>query len=231
MQYRSSSLDPEEMSVQLSPTSYALLGLLSLRRWTTYELTQQAQRSLRYLYPRAERHLYAEAKRLADAGLARSESTFTGKRRTTTYAITAAGRKALQHWLRTQPAPPVLEAEVLLRSFFGELGRQEDLLGALESARTRAIETQRELAEMAQRRLDGAAPFPERDRVVVLTMRFVADFHRLVEEWTEWAADEIATWGHPDGRDWKGARKVMADIAERGTMTLSPDSTDEFRPA
>ena len=98
------------MPVQLSPTSYALLGLLSLRRWTTYELTQQAQRSLRFLYPRAERHLYAEAKRLAEAGLARSESTFTGRRRGTTYAITPAGRKALQEWLRTRPGPPVLEA-------------------------------------------------------------------------------------------------------------------------
>ena len=205
--------------MQLSPTSYALLGLLSLRRWTTYELTQQAQRSLRFLYPRAERHLYAEAKRLAEAGLARSEPTFTGRRRGTTYAITPAGRKALQEWLRTRPAPPVLEAEVLLRSFFGEFGRRQDLAAALESARIQAIGTQRELAEMAQSRLDGSAPFPERTGVVVLTMRFVADFHRLLEQWAEWAAREAATWEHPDGRDWKGAEKVMLDIAQGGKVT------------
>jgi len=207
------------MPVQLSPTSYALLGLLSLRRWTTYELTQQAQRSLRFLYPRAERHLYAEAKRLAEAGLARSEPTFTGKRRGTTYAITPVGRQALQEWLRTRPGPPVLEAEVLLRSFFGELGRQQDLAAALEAARIQAIGTQRELAEMAKSRLDGSAPFPERTGVVVLTMRFVADFHRLLEQWAEWAARETATWEHPDGRDWEGADKVMLDIAQSGTVT------------
>jgi DNA-binding PadR family transcriptional regulator len=200
--------------VELSPTSYALLGLLSLRRWTTYELAQQAQRSLRFLYPRAERILYAEAKRLAEAGLARSEPTFTGKRRSTNYAITPTGRRALQAWLRTEPAPPVLEAEVLLRSFFGELGRPEDLLAALEATRAQAIEAQRELAAMAQERLGGGAPFPERVGVVVLTMRFVTDFQRLLEAWAEWAAGEVATWGHPDGRDWKGARKVMADIAK-----------------
>jgi DNA-binding PadR family transcriptional regulator len=231
MQYSASSLDREEISVQLSPTSYALLGLLSLRPWTTYELTQQAQRSLRYLYPRAERHLYAEAKRLADAGLARTESKFTGKRPSTTYAITTAGRKALQDWLRTPPAPPVLEAEVLLRSFFGEFGRREDFLAALESARTQAIATQQELAEMAQRRLDGTAPFPERVGVVVLTMRFVTDFHRLLEDWTNWAADEIATWKHPDGRDWKAARNVMADIANHTRPPLNPHKTDEPHPA
>jgi PadR family transcriptional regulator AphA len=208
--------DLEEMSVHLSPTSYALLGLLSLRRWTTYELTQQAQRSLRFLYPRAERHLYAEAKRLADGGLARAESTYTGKRRSTIYAITPRGRKALQAWLRTQPAPPVLEAEVLLRSFFAEFGDRQDLLAALETARTQAIETQRELAVMAQSRLHGAAPFPERTGVVVLAMRFVADFHRLLADWAQWAADEVATWEHPDGRDWEHARDVMADIANGG---------------
>ena len=200
--------------MELSPTSYALLGLLSLRRWTTYELAQQAQRSLRFLYPRAERILYAEAKRLAEAGLARSEATFTGKRRSTNYAITPAGRKALQAWLRTEPAPPVLEAEVLLRSFFGEFGRQEDLLAALETTRTQAIEVQRELAAMAEERLGGGAPFTERVGVVVLSMRFVTDFQRLLEEWAEWAAGEVATWEHPDGRDWKGARTVMVDIAK-----------------
>jgi DNA-binding PadR family transcriptional regulator len=200
--------------VELSPTAYALLALLSLRRWTTYELAQQAQRSLRFLYPRAERILYAEAKRLAEAGLARSETTFTGKRRATNYAITPAGRKALREWLRTEPAPAVLEAEVLLRSFFGELGRLEDLLAALEATRTQAIEVQRELAAMASERLGGGAPFPERTGVVVLTMRFVTDFQRLLEEWAEWAAGEVATWEHPDGRDWKGARKVMQDIAK-----------------
>ena len=197
----------------LSPTSYALLGLLSVRPWTTYELAQQAQRSLRFLYPRAERHLYAEAKRLADDGYALAEVGFTGKRKSTTYAITPAGRKVLREWLRTQPAPPVLEAEVLLRSFFADLGRQRDLVSALEAARADAITAQLELATMAQSSVDGSAPFPERIAMGALTMRFVADFHRLVEDWTTWAAREVATWEHADGREWKGARKVMSDIA------------------
>jgi DNA-binding PadR family transcriptional regulator len=197
----------------LSTTSCALLGLLSVRPWTTYELANQTKRSLRFFFPRAERHLYAEVKRLADAGLARSETTFTGKRRTTTYAITPAGRKALRDWLRTEPAPPVLEAEILVRSFFADSGRREDLLAALEVAREQAIAAQRELATMAQSSLDGEAPFPERASVGALGMRFVTDFHRLMESWAEWAAGEVATWEYPDGRDWDGAGAVMADVA------------------
>ena len=199
--------------MDLSPTSYALLGLLALRPWSTYELANQASRSLRFFFPRAERHLYAEAKRLAGAGYATSEEGFTGKRRTTTYAITPAGRRALKDWMRTEPAPVVLEAEIVLRTFFAEAGRPKDVIASLEVARRQAAEAREELAGMAQTWVDGRAPFPERAAMGALSMRFVADFHRLVEEWSAWAAGEVATWQHADGRDWRGTGDVFADIA------------------
>lgn len=201
--------------MELTPTSFALLGLLAVRPWTTYELAHQAKRSLRFFFPRAERHLYTEAKRLADDGLARADVAFTGKRRSTTYAITPAGRKALRAWLRTEPAPPVLEAEVLVRAFFADAGRRADLRAALAAAREQAVDTQHELATMAQAWLDGEAPFPERAPVGALTMRFVADFHRLLESWAEWADAEVATWEHADGREWSGAAAVFSDVARR----------------
>jgi DNA-binding PadR family transcriptional regulator len=191
-----------------------LLGLLAIRPWTTYELANQAKRSLQFFLARAERHIYAEAKRLADAGLARAQVGFTGKRRSTTYSITPAGRKALAAWLRTQPAPPVLEADVLVRAFFAENGHPGDLLNSLEAARQQAVEAQRDLAGMARARLDGEGPFPERTAVGALAMRFVVDFHRLLEEWSIWAATQVATWEHPDGREWEGALEVMRDVAE-----------------
>ena len=202
--------------MQLSPTSFALLGLLALRPWTTYELAHQTKRSLRFFFPRAERHLYAEAKRLTEAGLATSEVAFTGKRARTTYAITPAGRKALRAWLRTDPAPPALEAEVVLRAFFADSGRREDLLSALDAARRQAVEAQGDLAAMAQAGLDGDPPFPERLAVGALSMRFVVDFHRLLESWAAWAAGEVATWEHADGRNWDGAAEVFADVARAG---------------
>jgi DNA-binding PadR family transcriptional regulator len=199
--------------MQLTPTSFALLGLLSIRPWTTYELAVQTKRSLRFFFPRAERHLYAEAKRLTEAGLARTEVAFTGKRRSTTYVITPAGREALEAWLGTEPAPPVLEAEVLLRSFYADSGRPEDLLAALEVARQQAVAAQRDLAAMAQATLDGESAFPERTAVGALGLRFVTDFHRLLEQWATWAAGEVATWEHADGRDWEGAMATIADVA------------------
>ena len=52
------------MTAPLSTTSYAILGLLALRPWTTYELAKQVQKSLGWFWPRAERKLYDEPKRL-----------------------------------------------------------------------------------------------------------------------------------------------------------------------
>ena len=49
-------------------TGYAVLGLLSLRPWTTYELAQQVRRSLHWFWTRAERRIYEEPKRLVENG-------------------------------------------------------------------------------------------------------------------------------------------------------------------
>ena len=56
----------------LTTTSYAILGLLAVRPWSTYELTRQMDRSLGRFWPRAESKLYEEPKKLAAQGLAPS---------------------------------------------------------------------------------------------------------------------------------------------------------------
>ena len=79
-------------------TSYAVLGLLSVRSWTTYELAKQVQRSLNWFWPRAERKLYDEPKRLVAQGLATASQEATGQRPRTVYSITDDGRRALRQW-------------------------------------------------------------------------------------------------------------------------------------
>ena len=87
---------PPANSPPTSTTAQAILGLLALRSWTTYELTKQVQRSIGWFWPRAERKLYDEPKRLVAAGLAASSAEMTGARPRTVYTITAKGRKALR---------------------------------------------------------------------------------------------------------------------------------------
>ena len=41
---------------QLSPTSFAILGLLSIQPFATYELAQQMDRTVRWFWPRGGQH-------------------------------------------------------------------------------------------------------------------------------------------------------------------------------
>src|SRR6188768_4017130 len=101
-------------------TGYAILGLLALQPWTTYELAQQVRRSLNWFWPRAERKLYDEPKRLVAAGLATATEEFTGRRRRTVYEITDPGRHALADWLAAEAAPPIWESEAMVKVFFAD---------------------------------------------------------------------------------------------------------------
>src|SRR5262245_40492617 len=109
------------MARRTATTANAILGLLALRReWSTWELTQQLRRNMRFFWPRAESQIYEEAKGLVAKGLAHADRAFTGRRARTTYRISPAGRRALKAWLATPPRPTALECEPLLRVFLAD---------------------------------------------------------------------------------------------------------------
>jgi DNA-binding PadR family transcriptional regulator len=64
----------------LTTTSYAILGLLAIKPWTTYELAKQMEGSLRNFWPRAERKLYEEPRKLVAHQLATVQHGTVGKR-------------------------------------------------------------------------------------------------------------------------------------------------------
>jgi DNA-binding PadR family transcriptional regulator len=123
------------MRPDLNTTSFALLALLALRPWTTYELATQMDRSLRWFWPRAASVLYTEPKKLVRLGLATATREFTGRRPRTVYAITEAGRQELAHWLDQPGAGPILEFEALAQVAFADLGTRDQLLRTVRAVR------------------------------------------------------------------------------------------------
>jgi DNA-binding PadR family transcriptional regulator len=61
----------QEVTDSLTTTSYAILALLALQEWSSYELAQQMGRSVDWFWPRAESVVYEEPKRLVRLGLAK----------------------------------------------------------------------------------------------------------------------------------------------------------------
>lgn len=182
------------MPARLTTSSYAVLGLLAIRPWAAYELTQQATRSLRFAWPKSERLLYAEPKKLADRGLATAHQESVGQRNRSVYTITAEGRSMLREWMTTSPQPPVLEAEALLRLLFAENGTTDDLVAALDEMAEDAIRTYEQVAEINAGYLDGGHPFPDRTHLSVLFATFQLELSGLIIRWVDFAKAEIATW-------------------------------------
>lgn len=178
----------------MTTTSYAILGLLAVKPWTTYELAQQMRRALGQFWPRAESKLYEEPKKLVAHGLARATKDATGNRPRTVYSITPKGRRAMAAWVPQPSAGPVLEFEALVKIFYAEHGSKQDILATLDGVRAWSAERHNDSIGIARTYLDGAGAFPERLPWLVLCGQFLEEFEIMVERWTDWAQRTVQEW-------------------------------------
>src|SRR5690242_19913658 len=194
-------------------TAYALLGLLAVRPWTTYELAQQVRRSLNWFWPRAERKLYDDPKRLVAEGLATATEEFTGKRRRTVYTITPDGRGELGRWLGTPSADPLWESEALVKVFFADGG---DLVSLRENLRAMADTARARLEDLS--RMAGETPrFPERRHLGAITIKLARDQEETHLRWAEWALEQVASWRSTEDPGGWDPETVYTPLAEAAT--------------
>lgn len=90
---------------RLTTTSYLILGMLTTRDWSAYELAEHVDKGVTEIWPRARRQLYNAPKQLVEQGLIPATKQNTGRRERTVYSITASGRAALQRWLSSDSKP------------------------------------------------------------------------------------------------------------------------------
>ena len=203
------------MTPPRSTTTYAVLGLLALRDWTTYELAKQVHRSLHWFWPRAERKLYDEPKRLVADGLATASAEATGKRPRTVYAITPAGRHALADWLDEPSATRSTEFEGLVKIFFADAGSVEQLHDNLDRLVAESEARVEELAGIVEAGL--ATPvFPGRVHLQTLCLKVLFEQEVATLRAVRWARAEVADWAsvdHPGGTDYRAAlRDLVAEF-------------------
>jgi len=183
-----------ERAPALTTTSFAILGLLAIRPWTTYELALQMERTLNRVWPRARSRLYDEPKKLVAHGLATATKDAVGRRPRTVYTITRQGRQALAEWLKAPGSGPSLESEQLIKLFFADQGSKDDALATLEASRAWAAAQLDVFTQAARDYLAGHGPFPQRSAVTSLSARFMVDFYELVDRWAQWAVGIVQHW-------------------------------------
>lgn len=101
-------------------TRYTVLGTLTLRPMTGYDIKKFIQGSIANFWHESYGQIYPTLKLLAAEGLVTREvHEQEGKPDRYVYSITDAGRSELQEWLVEPAEPQVPRIELLLKLFFG----------------------------------------------------------------------------------------------------------------
>jgi PadR family transcriptional regulator AphA len=202
---------------RLTTTSYAVLGQIALASGGAYELTKRMRRNYRFFWPRAESRLYDEARRLVDAGLARAERSFTGRRARTGYVLTPAGRRALKAWLAEPPAAGwTFQYEPLLRVFLANFGTREQLLAAVDRARADADELLAVADAIAADYAAGSAEGQPHVHNRALVFDFLFHQATAIRDWAARARAEVEAWDElvPEARSERAVARI-AGLAGR----------------
>jgi DNA-binding PadR family transcriptional regulator len=208
-------------------TRNAILGHLALREWSAYELARSLRRTVHWFWPRAESIIYAEVKRLEDAGLAkhREEPAVDGSARMRTiYGITVRGRKVLFQWLTTPASRIALDIEPLLRLHLARFGTKESLLSALELLNETARELLADAAAVATEFSEGRHVLQEEAHVRGLLFDCLYSLGRALESSSRAAKEEVERWATLDGSVAAKRRGI-----ESMKKALSELKSDAFR--
>ena len=172
-------------SMELSPTAYVVLGMLSFGPKSGYEIKGLVDKSTRFFWAASYGQIYPELKRLAEAGLVAGADASQGGRRRTVYELTDEGRRALRAWLASPPETYEMRHEGMLKLFFaGELEPREQV------QRVRDMGEQHRTKVAALRTVEPhAAESPE--SLPYFVLRFGIEFNEWVADWCERQADEL----------------------------------------
>jgi PadR family transcriptional regulator AphA len=151
--------------MELSKTSYVILGMLRQGATTGYEIKAKADISTRFFWAISYGQIYPELKRLEQAGLVEGEADESSGRQRRAYKITASGEQALHAWLTSSDDMlSELRHEGVLRFFFASALDHAEQIELLASMRARHERIRDELERIrptaAQRAIDADDRFP-----------------------------------------------------------------------
>jgi len=101
-----------------SSTDYAILGMLTLRPMSGYDIRATIGESIAYFWTESYGQIYPTLKRLTKEKLVTRRGEKAGRRERHVYSLTAAGRDLLADWLAEPAQPRAPRNELLFKLFF-----------------------------------------------------------------------------------------------------------------
>lgn len=165
---------------------HALLGLLSERPASGYDLLKLFETSLSNVWPATQSQIYTELTKLAGTGLITVAAE--GPRGRKEYALTDEGLAELRHWLTETEPQRTTRSDILLRVFFlGVLTPEQarGYLAELVELSDRGEEELRRLVESVDWDDDNLSVYGR------IALEYGLRFNAMRREWAEWAAGQI----------------------------------------
>lgn len=179
------------LEVTLIPMSlrHGILGLLSEKPASGYDLLATFQETLVNVWPATQSQLYGELNKLAKDGLI--EVSATGARGRKEYSVTEAGAAELHRWIVDVDPVGIGRNDMLLRVFFlGQVSRSE-ARAYLEQERY-GTEKHAEILQKIEETVDweNGGDLAKHGR---LALEWGLRFTKMQREWAEWALEQLDT--------------------------------------
>jgi DNA-binding PadR family transcriptional regulator len=150
----------------LTPSAYAVLGLLARRPSSGYELGTRATDSIDNFWPLTRTHIYSELAKLEArgyvVGVEVAQQHLPDKR---VYSVTPQGERALDAWLADpDPGVPRPRQPMLVKLFFGERITPEQAAALLTEYRAQALDRRNRFAAAAAADAAAVAADPDSPR-------------------------------------------------------------------
>ena len=164
------------LSSPLNPTAASLLGLLTMKPRTGWELYAAFEESIGQFWSMTRSQVYRELRAMAERGLV--ELGEAGPRESRLCTITSAGRAAFLAWIGRMPGEELIRFPLLLTIFFGQDVPPQTLVDACTEHRRRHAERlaayEAELPDVRAQMTYGA-----------LALEFGIAYERMVLAWID----------------------------------------------
>jgi PadR family transcriptional regulator, regulatory protein AphA len=178
---------------------YALLGLVSYKPATGYDLKTIFTRTINMFWDASLPQIYRTLNQMEKNGwLSSSIEHQEGKPSRKIYSITDKGKKELNNWLIAPPEIPQIKNEMLVKVFFGNRMNQEDLVNHIKESR----ELARQFLEETPKKIKATADdyvtktgAKDDMRFWLLTYDFGRRRAKMTVEWCDSALDIIKKGG------------------------------------
>jgi DNA-binding PadR family transcriptional regulator len=160
--------------MELSPTAHVILGMLSWRPMSGYDIKAVVDQSTRFFWAASYGQIYPELRRLSEAGLVDGTAEPGSGRRRTSFRLTDAGRRALVDWLSEEPQTFETRDEALLKVFFA---------GAAPQTAVASLDAKRRYHEAKLKQLRAIETSGKASGFTELVLRFGIESSEWMAQW------------------------------------------------